>query len=989
MHQTSTGDHYRRTSNQGSCQTRAREALMGATALAALAIATPVMAQDAPAAPAAAAPATAPVAPAAPAADNQDKEIVVTASRVNRTGFNAPTPTTVLNAAEVQRRAPNNVSEVLNELPTFRASISPNTQSLSITLSGQTYLDLRGLGSQRTLVLLDGRRVTPSSTAGQVDVNVIPSSLIENIDVVTGGASASWGSDAVAGVVNIILKKKLQGIEASAQYGISNRGDDKNYTFSAAAGTGFLGDRGHILIGGEYSKDEGIGYAGIQKRQDWIKNRGSVTNANCATNGLPCTIYAENVQFSNQAPGGLITGPNNAAFNASGLLGTIFNADGTTSKLQYGQVFGSSMIGGSQPGNNFTVYQPYRAPVERWNVLARLDFALTDSLNFNVEGSVARSTTDFLALPPKDGGSSAAAVPAGTPAGLLIARIDNPFLPASVRTAMQNAGLTAVFVGRDGYNLNGTIENLEHIRSSNLNQRIAVGLNGSLGVGNWKWDVYYQYGRDTVDESRSGNNRIMAKYRQASDVVTNPANGQPICRSTLTNPANGCVPFNIFGVGSPSAAAIAYTTGVGTLNSKYEQQVAAANLKGDLFNLPAGPISAALGAEWRKESVRQVVDATSAAGGFEFTNQQPLSGGFNVKEVYGELVVPILKDSPMGRELDVQLAGRYTDYSTSGSVETWKAGLTWDLNSQMRIRGAVSRDIRAGNMSELFTNQAATPFVAIDRVLNVPSPLTAISSVAGGNPNLKPERGTTYTAGVVLQPEWLPGFRFSVDYYNITINGVITRVDGQTIIDRCALGLAVYCGQIDRNPDPANAYITQVRSPFLNLNKFQTNGVDFELVYARPTAFLPWGGNFVLRALATYTNEFATTDALGTVDRAGQLGGAGVPHWMGSATLTYNLGGFSTAIQGRFIEGGNIDNLAIPGTRTSANIYTVPTKTIWSLSASYDVVHSGKQKVQIFGIINNLFDSNPPFPFQPSSAIVSPYYDGIGRAFRFGIRIKR
>jgi iron complex outermembrane recepter protein len=953
--------------------------LLCATALALLANAAPSMAQETPVADDAA--------QEEPLAEDAGQMITVTASRAARTGFDAPTPTTLISEAEFERRAANNISEVLNELPTFRATISPNTQSLSLANAGQTYLDLRGLGSQRTLVLVNGRRLTPSSTAGQVDVNVIPSSLVQNIEVVTGGASASWGSDAVAGVANIILKSNLQGIEASAHYGISERGDSENYTVSGAAGTSFMDGRGHITIGGEYSNDLGIGYDGILDRQDWIKNRGRISNSAWATNGLPAVIYAEDVQFANQAPGGLITGPNNAAFVASGLLGTTFNADGTTGRLQYGQVFGGDMIGGSQPGNNFTVWQPYRAPVERWNVLARLDFEVTDWLNFNVEYADATSRTDFLALPPKDGGSSAATVPAGTPPGVLIARIDNPFLPQSVRTTMQNAGLNAVFIGRDGYNLNGFIENLERIQSENRNQRIVVGLDGELGFGDWQWDVYYQYGRNTVDELRTGNNRIMAKYRQATDVVAGPG-GQPICRSTLTNPTNGCVPFNMFGVGSPSAAALAYTTGVGTVNNEQVQQVAAVNFKGDLFDLPAGAIAAAFGGEWRKETVTQVVDAISLANGFEFTNQQPLSGAFNVKEVYGELIVPVLADSPIGRALDLQLAGRYTDYSTSGSVVTWKAGLTWDLNGQIRVRGTASRDIRAGNMTELFTNQAATPFVPIDRVLNVPSPLTAISSVAGGNPNLDPERATTYTLGVVFEPDFFEGFRFSVDYYNIKIDDVITRVDGQAIIDRCAQGLTVYCGQIDRNSDPANPYITRVRSPFLNLNEFTTSGVDFELIYARDTDFLPWGGDFVLRALATYTHEFTTTDALGSIDRSGQLGGAGVPHWMGSATLTYNLDNFSTALQGRYIGGGNIDNLAIPGTRTSANIYTVPAKTIWSLSASYDVISNDSQEVQVFGIINNLFDSNPPFPFQPSSITVSPYYDGIGRAFRFGVRFK-
>lgn len=946
-----------------------RRTLLGATALTLVATASPLMAQE------------------APVSDDPDQVITVTASRASRTGFDAPTPTTVLNTAEVERRAANNISEVLNELPTFRATRSPNTTSLGLTNGGQTYLDLRGIGTARTLVLLNGRRITPSSIAGEVDVNVIPSSLVGNIEIVTGGASASWGSDAVAGVANIILKSDIQGVEASAQYGISDRGDSENYTISGAAGTSFLDGRGHITIGGEYSNDLGIDYDGILNRQDWIKNRGRMTNSAWATNGLPAVIYTEDIQFSNQAPGGVITGPNNAAFIASGLKGTIFNADGSTSRMQYGQVFGNDMAGGNQTGNNFTVWQTYRAPVERWNVLARLDFEITDGFNFNVEYADASSTADFMALPPKDGGASSAAVPAGTPAGLLIARIDNPFLPQSVRTTMLNFGLNAIFVGRDGYNLNGFIENREHNRSANRNQRIVVGLDGELGLGDWRWDAYYQYGRNTTDETRSGNNRIMAKYREATDVVAGPG-GQPICRSTLSNPTNGCVPFNIFGVGAPSAAALAYTTGIGTLNNEYVQQVAAVNLRGDLFDLPAGAISAAFGGEWRDETVEQVVDAISLANGFEFTNLKPISGAFNVKEVYGELIVPVLADSPIGSALDLQLAARYTDYSTSGSVGTWKAGLTWELNDQIRIRAAVSRDIRAGNMTELFTLAAASPFNPIDRVLNVPSPLVAVSAIAGGNPNLKPERATNYTLGVVVEPDFIPGFRFSVDYYNIKISDVITRVAGQAIIDRCAQGLAIYCGQIDRNPDPANNYITQVRSPFLNLNEFTTSGVDFELIYARPTDFLPWGGDFVLRTLATYTHEFTTTDALGAIDLSGQLGGAGVPHWMGSATLTYNLDNFSTSLQGRFIDGGNIDNLAVPGTSTSANIYTVPAKTIWSLSASYDIISNGSQEVQIFGLINNLFDSNPPFPFQPSSVTTSPYYDGIGRAFRFGIRFK-
>jgi hypothetical protein len=206
--------------------------------------------------------------------------------------------------------------------------------------------------------------------------------------------------------------------------------------------------------------------------------------------------------------------------------------------------------------------------------------------------------------------------------------------------------------------------------------------------------------------------------------------------------------------------------------------------------------------------------------------------------------------------------------------------------------------------------------------------------------------------------------------------------------------LSGYCAQIIRNPNPANAYITQVNSTYLNLNKLQTNGLDFELLYStRAPAFIPGDGHLVFRALATYTDHFSTTDPVSTIDRAGQLGGFGVvavPHWQGSATLTYSLPRFSTSLQGRFVQGGNINNLAIPGTGSGANIYTVPAITYWSLAASYDIVPpSNRRQIQIFANVNNLFDQNPPFPFLASSFVPSPYYDPIGRAFRIGVRIKR
>ena len=901
-----------------------------------------------------------------------DAAIVVTGSRIAQSGFSAPSPVTVVSTQDFQQAAAVNVADVLNDLPSFRSTTTPKAASLGQSGAGLTALDLRGLGATRTLVLVNGRRFVPSNSLNIVDVSLIPTLLLERTEVVTGGASAAYGSDAVAGVVNLILKKRMNGIEGTAQYGISSLNDGENYLFGLSGGMDVAGGRGNITLGAEYSKDDGLDYRSRERRDYWIRGRGRV--------GTP-DGFAYDTQYANQFPGGVITGPNIPA--AAGLIGTTFGDNGTTGKLLYGDVYGGTMIGGGQPGNNFDAMQDLQTGVERYSFMGRFDYQLTNSINFNIELSQARTIATGGTSAFRDGGSSSSApVPAVTSS--LVARIDNPYLPTSVRDQMIAAGLSAVYVGRSAYATDFSITDPRvTTRVTSLNRRLVVGLDGELGSGNWKWDAYYQYGRTKTDEIRPGN-RIPANYRLAVDVVADPITGDPVCRSTLTDPSNGCVPFNIFGPNSASDAARAYVTGTAMFYPRQTQHVAAANLQGDIFNLPAGPLAVAFGAEYRVDKANATSDANSMAFRYEFSNSQPYDGKVTVKEAYVELLAPILADSGIIQAMDVNLAARLTDYSTSGTVVTWKAGTTVDFTNGLRLRGTLSRDIRAPNISELFAQATAGAFfVPDDKVLNIPTS-TAVATVTASNPNLSPERSTTYTFGAAYQPDWFRGLRLSVDYFNISIKDQVARVGGQTIIDRCADGITSYCGFIVR--DPITNIITAVNSPYLNLNNFKTSGIDFEASLNRPLADLSASlpGNLGIRLLATYTKELSITDAAGTLDLAGQLRGTGtypnVPHWLGNATISYDVGQFSSSIKGRYVGSGTIDNYY------TTNINHVSARSYWDMSLAYDLMADPKRKMELFGVVENVFDSHPPFPFMPSSLIGSPYHTDLGRAFRIGVR---
>jgi iron complex outermembrane receptor protein len=930
---------------------RARHIRWLATSTLALAVAQPAFAQE--------------------AATNSE-DVIVTASRIQSSGFTAPTPTTVLSGAQIEATAPTIASEVLALVPSFRTTGQP--------ASATVYANLRGIGSQRTLLLVNGRRHVPTFSDGTVDLGVIPTILISRSEVVTGGASASWGSDAVAGVINLILKNDLEGLNGTAQAGISDYGDGDNFMGSLAFGSRFGGGRGHILIGGEYSRDDGIrSLQGPYRSRPWT-GRGSLGNSAFATNKLPGTIYGEDIRRADVSEGGLITsGP---------LRGLNFLPGGATSRFGFGQVFGNNMIGGTDnEGDAPTPGGDLKMPFERWTLMGRASYDISDSLNLFIEGTYASVLSRGLGQPARNNGAvtgnpSCTTTNMPTALGSIVVPITNPYLSQAVRDQMTAAGVSCFNMGRvfrDPGMGDFTVAD-----GSPSIFRGVVGLEGSIG-SDWKWDAYYQYGRNRFEQARIGNINV-ANFRRAIDAV-DLGGGRIVCRvnadASTANDDPACHPFNLFGNGSPSIDSIGYVAGTSFFQMITKQQVAAASANGPLFDLWAGPLSVATGAEWRREEIDAVADPISQANGWQTSNRKAIKGDYEVKEVFGEVALPLLRDSPLARSLDLSVAARYTDYSSSGGVTTWKVGGTWDVNETIRLRATRSRDIRAGNLGELFTPTAVL-------TTNVRDPrdasTTPVPVTTRGNAQLAPEKADTWTAGIVLQPQFLSGFRFSVDYYQIEIAGQIGTIAANDVAERCFTDkLAQFCDLVTLGS--ANQ-ITGVTVRFENLDRYETRGLDIEASYRLPVSglFGSSDGDMTFRVLANYVDKLATTAASGatTTDPAGQYNS---PHWTVFGMASYTGRRFSSALDLRWYGGGTVDNTRVPGaiaanginlSRVSSTLYT-------NITMTMDVSPNADKRLELFGRVSNLTNTPPPYPATGEGRTL---FDPTGRAYRVGVRFK-
>lgn len=906
--------------------------------------------------------------PPAPEAGDDSSGIVVTGSRLRASGFTTPVPVSVVGAEQIEQRAPSTIAEVINEIPAFRQSTSP-TQAQRITAGGgQNVSDLRGLGGTRTLTLVDGLRFTPTNTTGTTDITLLPTNLIERVEVVTGGASAAYGSDAVAGVVNFILKDRMQGVQGTIQYSESEHGDNEEPLINLAAGFNFADDRGHFLIGVDAVNNEGVG---TLYTRDWARGAGTITFPAGRPANIPSQVLYDNVLYAAQTAGGVITsGP---------LKNVAFGEGGVPYNFQQGLVSGTLMSGGVNPlGYPFGNW-PIRTPAQHVTSMARLSYDITPTTTAHLDVSWGKNSsnsfTTFQQSP-----------------NLIVSR-DNPFMPASVRQAMIDNGLTTVTVGRVNTEYGGYKTDNDYETA-----RVAGGLKGKV-FEDWDWDADFSVGRTLTDQIIP-NNINVPNQLAAYWVVAGP-NGAPVCGNPTTNPnltaaqraqvQPGCVPFNIFGPNQETPQALDYITDAQIQNTTVRQTAASANLSGSPFSTWAGPLTVAVGAEWRKDKVVQITDANSQQNQYAFGNPKPFTGSQDVKEAYGEVGVPLARDMTFVKSLDLNAAIRRTDYSLSGAVTTWKVGLSYEPTDYLRFRATQSRDIRAPNLSELFSgggigaaNNISNPFKGTSGVLN---------TLQVGNNNLKPEIADTFTAGVVIQPtwSWLSRFRASVDLYDIKLEGVIAAVGAQDIIRRCYNGVQEYCPLITFDSTPFGIALVNVQS--FNQNELTTHGVDMEVSYRAPIEAVGLPGTLDIRALGTYVSNLTTIDTTGvSTDRAG-FGNGGVPQWTWNANFNYKLDRLGVGVQARYTSSLHNDVLLIgpddprysPTLSNSISDNVFPSMIYWNLSAQYDLIEGDKKNLQVFGVINNLFDRDPPFASTVNLS-TGDVYDLVGRTYKVGLR---
>jgi len=874
--------------------------------------------------------------------------IVITGSRLSTPGFVSPTPITAFSQEQLEMTGAQTAQHLQQEIPVLIPNQS--TQMVS-TPTGNSTMNLRGLGGSRTLLLIDGRRVAATSPEGTVDVNIIPTALLSRIEIVTGGASAAYGSDAVSGVVNLFLNTEYEGIKGSYQFGVSQYGDFKEHAATLTAGTSFADGRGHIVASGSVFSNSGILE---QSSRPWGNDAwGQISNplyVAGSNNGQPRILVVPNIRLSRVTEGGLIvSGP---------LQGTEFGTAGSLRQFVYGDYVGTQfMIGGSGPEYSST---GNLAPVmERQSGFVHATYDLTDNVAFWAEGLYARAQQHYDITPNFDIGN-------------LVIRRDNAFMPAQLGALMDQHNLTQITIGR-----------VHEEQGSNIAQttyqvrRVAAGLKGTIG-SNWNWDLYYQYSRNTYDLSVF-NNRNEVKFRESVYAVNHPVTGLPVCHSSIANPGNGCVPSNIFGPGAMSPAAVEYTTGTANIVQTQTQHNVAANFGGTLFKNWAGDVAFAVGAEYRKDSLVGVSDETSLLKEWRVLNPQPTVGELAVKEGYVELGVPLLADLPFAQKLELNAAGRITDYSRSGQVKTWKLGLNYEVNSSIRLRATRSRDIRAPNLNELFQSRGANVGSFRD-----PRNNTNISIFwsSGGNPDLRPEIADTFTGGVVLTPTFVPGLQLSVDYYKIKIKEVITSFGAQQVLDGCYLrGQTELCDYVHLNPD-TNA-IASVDALRFNANTLETSGVDIEAAYRTglDSIFKDADGTLSFRLLVNYIPHLITTASGVPTENAGE----GIPHWRANFNTSYTNGPLRISATVRWIQGGVRDNDYVEGIDINDNTY--PGRTYVDISAERAI----GEHFAVFGRVSNVFNSFPPITpngvFGPQTA-TNAMFDTIGRRFQIGAKFE-
>lgn len=1024
-------------------------------------------------------------------------DVVVTGTRLAREpNAIAPSPIQTVSIQELRQTGQSDITEVLREIP---ALISSATASDSIERGvagiGQSSLNLRGLGSNRTLVLINGRRHVSGVAGTQiVDTGTIPRALIESVDVLTGGASSIYGADAVTGVVNFKLREKFEGVELNGQTGISDKGDGSTFAIDGVFGKNLMGGRLNVTLAGSYSREESIQFGD----RDWARGNSQATNQlnysnparrfqvgditqastpnffqrfSTAAGRYPVGFAIPTAaQFATQFPGrtptaaeqALIDRATNAPSNLLGRFPTfaISSASGLIARADF-DTFGADInrngvpdcnesfigfryanvdgLGGcyiSQAGGGVSIFRDgvistntnqfggdgvgesfdfldLNPRVERFNVnfLTSYEFSPAATLFAELRWVHSKSYTQ-------------ASAPNSFYDQLFVAP-DNPFIPAVLRPdAVAGGGLR---VSRD-------FTDIPAINDANRDTyRAVLGLRGAL-TPNLRYQVFGNYGR--TENENTTLDVLPDRFFAAIDVVQGP-NG-PTCASNITpsrrhpgseffpvigpgaftftpGPNSGCQPINLFnGTQAVSAAALDFISDLLTTRSRLEQYQFLAEITGDtggFFTLPGGAVQFALGAEYRKEKSDTRFDPldlgllppnspAGPAGTFVGTidPRQNLvfdgqtrtlntGGEFDVKEVFGELRIPLLADTPFFHELSVEGAARYSDYSTVGNTFTWNVNGIYAPVRDLRVRGTYSVAIRAPNIGELFSPQQGTTFRPIDpcdaaaiaalaassdpanqaraarrrtncQAAGLPAtftdPLTArFSGSTGGNPNLIEETAKTWTAGAVLQPRWIPGLTISGDYYNIEIEDGIAAVSAQNIVNSCYESESFpnqYCELITRGQ---NGGFTFIRQTQLNFGRLETSGVDATISYR----FNIGEHRFGLRATGNWTeklNQFFDPINPDVIDP--ERGETGFPEWSAVGSVDWSFRGLSLNYRLQYIGAQTLASVEIERQAVEfGDAGNAPETFVHDVSFGYEL----NNRFRLYGGINNLTDEQP------------------------------
>ena len=838
------------------------------------------------------------------------EEVVVTGSRIITNGNNSPTPLTVVGAAQLQQANPGPVAQALAQLPALLAGGNQGGQGAGT----QPVINLRGINSGRNLVLIDGHRQPPTGNGG-VDTNLIPGMLLKRVDIITGGASAVYGSDAVTGVVNFVMDNNFNGLKLTSQYGISTFNDDPTFNLGMAVGKSLFGGRGHIEASFEHMDDQGIF---DRTKRKWgagvYSMQGSVpgTTAGAGTAGNPW-ILVKDSRFTTTNFGGVInTGP---------LANLWFSGTGTLQPFNRGIATGSggTQIGGD--GGYFTTTSGFAAQrIDQ--AYGRFDYDFTD----NVKGYVEIAATEVLNTTSGTNTNLATRAIGYNNAYLTaIQPAYRALLPASLTTGAAQIGTINAAGSFNFSKIFNQLDAFDTPRTEAKGRSFTVisGLTGS--IGDYKWELGYEHAKE-ISDNHLPNNISLPRLYAAINAVVNPANGQIVCNAALVNPSvyGGCVPLNVFGPNAMNRQAFEWIRNPSTATTTNVMDDVTASITGAPFSLWAGPVGMALSAEYRRQTyavdsnvyptdpvnctgIQFNCNAAAPPAPYASNTAKFPEGEVTVAEVAYEAEVPLLKDLALVKSLNANLAARYTDYSTSGAEWSWKAGLTWALNDDITLRLTRSRDIRAPTLANLFaplTFGTSVPLADVhvfgtDPVTKLPYDNNATPTTKNqGNPALLPELGDTTTFGVVWTPEFVPGFSASVDYYDINITrGINQPAPFQPATQRACEdsgGTAPVCALYVR-PLPFSDHtsanrVTQINNILVNTGGVATHGVDTEIDY-RTQIF---DRDFSMRFLLNYQPHLIydltpapIVDVGGSADGVQNL--AATPSLKGVAQFNYQL----------------------------------------------------------------------------------------------------